>query len=380
LTIYGRAFVWALIDPRGWEWDNGRRAEKKSVLMYQPFTKEEEAMHRINSWSRVAGCLLLIIGIITPAGSALSAEARVDAVLTMAPNVPPPTNRTTPAHVVVRLEAKEYVGPLAGGVQYKFWSFNGTVPGPMIRVREGDTVELHLANHAGSTMPHNIDLHALNGPGGGSNASLVNPGEEAVFQFTVAHPGLYIYHCASPAPNIPAHIANGMYGLILVEPKAGLPPVAREYYVLQSEFFTKPSGQEGVMELSMDKGLAEQPDHVVLNGQAGALMGDHALKANTGDTVRIYFGNIGPNSASSFHIVGEIFDKVYLDGAINGVVNRNVSVTLVPSAGATIVELKVEVPGTYLLVDHSVFRVAKGAVGALVVTGPENPGVFKAGR
>jgi len=342
-------------------------------------TLEEEAMHRSNVLSRVSGFLLLIIGLV-PAGLAFSAEARVDAVLTTAPNVPPPTNRTAPAHVVVKLEAREYVGPLAGGVKYKFWSFNGTVPGPMIRVREGDTVELHLTNHAGSAMPHNIDLHALNGPGGGGNASLVNPGEEAVFQFTVAHPGLYIYHCASPAPNIPAHIANGMYGLILVEPKAGLPPVAREYYVLQSEFFTEPSGQEGVMQLSMDKGLAEHPDHVVLNGQAGALMGDHALKAATGDTVRIYFGNIGPNSASSFHVVGEIFDKVYLDGAINGAVNRNVSVTLVPSEGATIVELKVEVPGTYLLVDHSVFRVAKGAVGALTVTGPENPGVFKAGK
>jgi nitrite reductase (NO-forming) len=300
-------------------------------------------MDWINSLSRVTGCLLLIVGVIIPAGSGLSAETQVNATLTTAPNVPPPTNR-----------------------------FNGTVPGPMIRVREGDTVELHLANHGDSTVPHNIDLHALNGPGGGSNASLVKPGEEAVFQFTVAHPGLYIYHCASPAPNIPAHIANGMYGLILVEPKAGLPPVAREYYVMQSEFFTEPSGQEGVMQLSMDKGLAEQPDHVVLNGQAGALMGDNALKAKTGDTVRIYFGNIGPNSASSFHIVGEIFDKVYLDGAINGAVNRNVPVTLVPSAGATIVESKIEVPGTYLLVDHSVFRVAKGAVGALTVTGPEN--------
>jgi nitrite reductase (NO-forming) len=339
-------------------------------------------MSRIDVVSRVAGLLLFVIVLIgvliMPGGPARSAETRVEAVLITAPNVPPPTHRTKPARVVVKLEAREYVGPLAEGKQYKFWSFNGTVPGPMIRVREGDTVELHLTNHANSALPHSIDRHAVNGPGGGAGATLVKPGEERVVEFLVAHPGLYIYHCASPAPNIPAHIANGMYGLILVEPKGGLPPAAREYYVMQSEFFTEPSGQTDVLQLSMDKGLAEQPDYVVLNGQAGALMGEHALKAKTGDTVRIYFGNIGPNSASSTHIVGEIFDTVYVDGSLNGLVNRNVSVALVPSAGASIMEVKVEVPGTYLLVDHSVFRVMKGAVGALTVEGPENPGVFKA--
>ena len=337
-------------------------------------------MYRTNSLSHGAGFLLFVVSMIIPTGPGPSALTVENAILTTAPNVPPPIRRTNPARVVVRLEAKEYVGTLAGDVKYKFWSFNGTVPGPMIRVRTGDTVELHLANHKSSAFPHNIDLHALNGPGGGGNASLVKPGEEAVFQFKVSHPGLYIYHCASPTPNVPAHIANGMYGLILVEPEGGLSPVAREYYVLQSEFFTEPSDQDGVFHLSMDKGLAEQPDHVVLNGRAGALMGDNALKADVGDTVRIYFGNIGPNSAASFHIVGEIFDKVYLDGAINGEVNRNVQATLVPAAGATIVELTVEVPGTFLLVDHSVFRVMKGAVGALTVTGPENPDVFKAGK
>jgi nitrite reductase (NO-forming) len=341
-------------------------------------------MSGVNVVSRIAGLLLFIIifiGVLmAPGGPAPAAETRVEAVLTTAPEVPPPTHRNKPAHVVVRLEAKEFVGPLAEGKQYKFWSFNGTVPGPMFRVREGDTVELHLANDKGSAFAHNIDLHALNGPGGGANASLVKPGEEAVFEFKALHPGLYIYHCAAPSPNVPAHIANGMYGLVIVEPKEGLPPAAREFYVLQSEFFTEPSDPDGVLQLSMDKGLAEQPDYVVLNGRAGALLGDNALKAKTGDTVRIYFGNIGPNSASSFHVVGETFDQVYVEGGFNGVVNRDVQVTLVPAAGASILELTPEVPGTYLLLDHSVFRVMKGAVGALTVEGPENPGVFKAGQ
>ncbi len=301
----------------------------------------------------------------------------VEAQLTTLPEVPQPVTRKNPAKVVVNVEAKEFVGTLADGVQYKFWSFNGTVPGPMIRVREGDTVELHLKNHASSQFPHNMDLHAVNGPGGGAGANLAAPGQEGVFSFKALNPGLYIYHCASPVPNIPAHIANGMYGMILVDPQGGLPKVDREYAVLESEFFTQPSAEKGIMELSMEKGLAEHPDHVVFNGKAGALMGEE-LQAKTGETVRLFMGNIGPNGASSFHIIGEIFDTVYVEGAIGGTVNENVQTTLIPSAGAAIMEFKVDVPGAYLLVDHSIFRVAKGAVGILTVTGDENTSIFNA--
>ncbi len=308
---------------------------------------------------------------------ALAAEAAEKAVLTHAPDVPPPTGRSKPATVVVNFEAKEYVGELDDGVKYKFWSFNGTVPGPMVRVRQGDTVEFHLANAKDSEFPHNIDIHAVNGPGGGAAVNLAGPGEERVFRFKVLNPGLYIYHCASPAPNIPAHIANGMYGLILVEPEKGLAKVDREYYVMESEFFTQPAKEKGVWELSMEKGLAEHPDHVVFNGRAGAMVGDDALKANAGEKVRIYFGNIGPNGTSSFHVIGEIFDTVYLEGALNGVENHNVQTTLVPSAGATIVDFKVDVPGAYILVDHSIFRVAKGAIGILSAEGKENKAVFE---
>jgi len=315
-----------------------------------------------------------VVLVLLSAGNVQSAEK---AQLTTAPNVPAPIKRTSPAKVVIKFEAREYVGELADGKKYKFWSYNGTVPGPMARVRVGDTVEFHLSNHKDSVFPHNIDIHAVNGPGGGAAVNLVGPGGSAVFQFKTLNPGLYIYHCASPIPNIPAHIANGMYGLILVEPKKGLAKVDHEFYVLESEFFTKPSDKKGVYELSMEKGLAEQSDHVVFNGRDGALTGDNTLKAKAGDTVRIYFGNIGPNETSSFHVIGEIFDNVNVEGSLNGTVNHNVQTTLVPSAGAVIVEFKIDVPGDYLLVDHSIFRVAKGAIGIISAKGKEDPSVFK---
>ncbi|GJL67114.1 MAG: nitrite reductase, copper-containing [Nitrospirales bacterium] len=305
-----------------------------------------------------------------------SAKDSITAELTTLPKVPAPTNRSEPAHVIVNLEAKEYVGTLADDVQYQFWSFNGTVPGPMIRVRVGDTVELHLKNAKDSKFPHNVDLHAVNGPGGGAGANLAGPGQEGIVSFQALNPGLYMYHCASPVPNIPAHISNGMYGMILVEPEGGLPKVDHEYAIVQSEFFTMPGTEKGIFELSMNKGLAEQPDYVVFNGKTGALTGDGELKAKTGETVRLYFGNIGPNGASSFHIIGEIFDTVYADGAIDGTLNHNVQTTLVPAAGSVIVEFTVDVPGAYLLVDHSIFRVAKGALGILSATGENNIAIF----
>ena len=217
----------------------------------------------------------------------------------------------------------------------------------------------------------------MNGPGGGAGANLAAPGGKNSVTFKALRPGLYMYHCASPVPNIPAHIANGMYGMILVDPEKPLPKVDREFAVVQSEFFTEPTNKEGLYKLSMKKGLAEQPDHVVFNGKVGALTGEGELNAKVGETVRLYFGNIGPNSISSFHIIGEVFDKVYVDGAIGGLENQNVQTTLVPSAGSVIVEFKIDFPGSYLLVDHSIFRVAKGALGILSATGEDQPHIFK---
>jgi nitrite reductase (NO-forming) len=303
--------------------------------------------------------------------------AKETAKLATAPNVPVPIQRNSPTTVVVNLEAKEYISEISEGVKYGFWSFGGTVPGPMARVQVGDSVEFHLSNAKTNTQPHNIDIHAVNGAHGGASLSLVAPGETKTFIFNVMAPGLYIYHCA--AGSIVEHISNGMYGLFLVEPKGGLPKVDREYYVMQSEFYAS-DPEKGKASFDNSRGLAENPTYVVFNGKEGGLLRENALKAKVGETVRIFFGNIGPNKASSFHVIGEIFDKVYVEGGIGGLVNKNIQTTLVPSAGAVIVEFKVDWPGSYVLVDHSIFRVAKGAIGHLVVEGDKNSKVITQGK
>ncbi len=293
------------------------------------------------------------------------------AVLTQAPNVPPPLKRSRPTKVIVKLEVKEVVRKMSDGVEYLFWTFGGEVPGSFIRIREGDLVEFHLLNHPSSKMPHNIDLHAVTGPGGGAASSFTAPGHESQFSFKALNPGLYVYHCAT-AP-VGMHVGNGMYGLILVEPKSGLPPVNKEYYVMQGEFYTAGKfGDEGLQIFDHNKALDERPTYVVFNGSVGSLVGDKAITANVGETVRLYVGNGGPNLVSSFHVIGEIFDHVYPEGGTVAA-QQNVQTTIIPAGGSAIVDFKVEVPGTYILVDHSLFRAFnKGALGMLKVAGPEN--------
>ncbi len=300
--------------------------------------------------------------------------ARETAALTKAPHVPPPITRKEPALVTVDLEVRELDGQLADGVEYTFWTFGGTVPGPMIRIREGDLVEFNLHNHPSSKLPHNIDLHAVTGPGGGAEASFTAPGHSSTFSFKALNRGLYVYHCATPPVGM--HVANGMYGLIYVEPPEGLPPVDHEYYVMQSEFYTEGVyGQVGRQPFSLDKALMEKPDYVVFNGRVGSLTGDNAIKADVGDSVRLFIGNGGPNLVSSFHVIGEIFDQVYEMGG--GLANQNVQTTLVPAGGSAIVDFSLQVPGTYILVDHSLFRAFnKGAIGMLKVGGEENHEVY----
>jgi nitrite reductase (NO-forming) len=315
----------------------------------------------------------------TPPGETPAASAAVTgqeiAVLTDAPLVPPPITRDHPTKVIVNLEVREVVQRLADGVDYAFWTFGGRVPGKFIRVKHGDVVEFHLNNHPGSKMPHNIDLHAVTGPGGGATSTFTAPGHSSQFSFTALNPGLYVYHCAT-AP-VGMHVANGMYGLILVEPRAGFSPVDREYYIMQSEFYTKGRhGEEGLQSFDMDKAIEERPTYVVFNGAVNALVGDKALKANVGETVRLFIGNGGPNLVSSFHVIGEIFDRVYAEGG-TAVRLENVQTTLVPAGGSAIVEFKVEVPGTYILVDHALFRTFnKGALAMLKVDGPDNKLVY----
>jgi nitrite reductase (NO-forming) len=293
------------------------------------------------------------------------------AVLTAAPNVPPPIKRKHSTKVVVDLEVKEEVKRMADGVEYLFWTFGGEVPGLFIRVREGDQVEFHLANHPTSKMPHNIDLHAVTGPGGGAASSFTAPGHKSQFSFKALNPGLYVYHCAT-AP-VPMHVANGMYGLILVEPKEGLPPVDHEYYVMQGDFYTKGKfGEEGLQPFDQEKAVDERPSYILFNGAVGSLVGDKALKAKVGEKVRLFLGNGGPNVASNFHVIGEIFDKVYAEGGVK-VSQEQVQTTVIPAGGSAIVEFGLEVPGTYILVDHALFRAFnKGALGMLKVEGPSN--------
>jgi nitrite reductase (NO-forming) len=297
------------------------------------------------------------------------------AVLGDAPNVPPPITRKHATKVIVHLEVKEVEARLADGVRYTFWTFGGKVPGKFLRVREGDLVELHLDNHPDNKMPHNIDLHAVTGPGGGAASSLTAPGHSSVFSFKALNPGLFVYHCAT-AP-VAMHVANGMYGLILVEPREGLRKVDHEYYVMQGDFYTKgPNGEQGLQPFSMTKAVAEQPEYVVFNGAAGSLTGDNALQARKGESVRLFVGDAGPNLTSSFHVIGEIFDTVYQEGNTSHAVH-NVQTTLIPAGGAAMVEFKVNVPGTFILVDHSLTRAFnKGALGQLKVSGDPDTLVY----
>jgi nitrite reductase (NO-forming) len=294
----------------------------------------------------------------------------IEAVLTSPPEVPPPTGRNQPATVIVNLEVIEQDMEIAEGVTYTFWTFGGTVPGSFIRVRQGDTVEFHLHNHPDSKMPHNIDLHGVTGPGGGASASFTAPSHSSQFTFKALNQGLFVYHCAT-AP-VGMHVANGMYGLILVEPPEGLPEVDREFYVMQGDFYTTTRYREkGHAPFDMQRAIDENATYVLFNGAETALTGDRALQANVGEAVRLYVGNGGPNLISSFHLIGEIFDKVWYEGGTR--YQENVQTTLIPAGGAMIAEFHLEVPGSYLLVDHSIFRAFnKGALGILKVEGPEN--------
>ena len=318
--------------------------------------------------------IVLVMALATACAPSAKPTGTETAVLTAPPQVPPPITRRQPATVVVNLEVSERTMPMADGVEYTFWTFGGTVPGSFIRVRQGDLVEFHLNNHPSSANPHNIDLHAVTGPGGGASSSVVAPGHTATFRFTALNPGLYVYHCAT-AP-VGMHIANGMYGLILVEPENGLPKVDREYYVMQGDFYTRdPFGVAGHQPFDMRKAIREEPEYVLFNGAAGSLTGDKALSATVGETVRLFVGNGGPNLVSSFHVIGEIFDTVYVEGSF-ALENHHVQSTLIPAGGAVGVEFKVQVPGTYTIVDHALSRLHKGIAGQLVVTGDPVPAIY----
>ena len=298
----------------------------------------------------------------------------IKAVLTAPPMVPPATGRSAPAKVIVELDVIEKEMEISEGVTYTFWTFGGTVPGSFIRVRQGDTVEFHLRNMPDSKMPHNIDLHGVTGPGGGAASSFTAPGHASQFSFKALNAGLYVYHCAT-AP-VGMHIANGMYGLILVEPPEGLPKVDKEYYVMQGDFYTVGKYREkGHQAFDMEKAIEEHPTYVLFNGMEGSMTNEKALTAKVGETVRLYVGNGGPNLVSSFHVIGEIFDKVWYEGGKH--YQENVQTTLIPAGGAAMMDFHMDVPGSYVLVDHSIFRAFnKGALAILKADGAENKSIY----
>ncbi|MDP2540714.1 nitrite reductase, copper-containing [Tenacibaculum discolor] len=306
--------------------------------------------------------------------SDIAVKGTIEAELTAPPHVPAPVGNRSAKKLLVNMEILEKEGTMTDGVEYVYWTFGGSVPGSFIRTRVGDEVEFTLSNHPDNRLPHNIDLHAVTGPGGGATSSFVAPGHEKTFSFKTLNPGLYVYHCAT-AP-VGMHIANGMYGLILVEPEGGLPKVDKEYYIMQGDFYTKgENGEPGLQAFDMRKAVDEDADYVVFNGSVGALTGDNAITANVGETVRLFVGNGGPNLTSSFHVIGEIFDNVHIEGG--DVINKNVQTTSIPAGGAAIVDFKVDVPGTFILVDHAIFRAFnKGALGMLKVKGEESKKVY----
>ena len=289
-------------------------------------------------------------------------------------DLPGPIGDREPQVVRIDLEATEVIGQLADGTTYTYWTFNNQVPGPFFRIRIGDTIEVHMKNSGSSTMNHSVDFHAVTGPGGGAVMTQTQPGQETVFTAKALNAGLFVYHCATPM--VADHISNGMYGLILVEPEGGLPPVDREFYVMQGELYTAGAfGEQGHQMGDTTKLLNEDPEYFVFNGAANALV-QKPLKANVGESVRIFFGVGGPNFTSSFHVIGEIFDRVYDQASLTSAPLTDVQTTLVPPGGATMVEFNVEVPGNFILVDHALSRLQRGLAGYLVVEGDPNPEII----
>jgi len=290
-------------------------------------------------------------------------------------DLPAPLEKREPTTVRIDLETIEMIGQLADGTTYTYWTFNGAVPGPFFRVRVGDTLEVHVKNSSSSVMNHSVDFHAVTGPGGGAVMSQTKPGEETVFTAKALNPGLFVYHCATPM--VADHISNGMYGLILVEPEGGLPPVDREFYVMQGELYTDGVfGEPGHQMGDITKLIDEDPEYFVFNGAADALLTHKPLRANVGETVRIFFGVGGPNFTSSFHVIGEIFDRVYEQASLTSEPLTNVQTTMVPPGGATVVEFKLETPGNFILVDHAISRMQRGLAGYLIVEGEHDPEIY----
>lgn len=303
----------------------------------------------------------------------------------VAPEVPARSDRTTQAIVEVAFDVVEGIQQidLASGLEYETWGYRigGTdtvtgTPGPIVRARVGDVLRFTITNLAGNTHPHNVDFHAVTGQGGGAADTTVSPGETVTIEARLLYPGIFMYHCAYG--DVPLHIAQGMYGGILVDPAEPLPDVEHELYMVQSEYYTSGDGS-GPAVTDRSAVTDEHPSHVVFNGAVGALAGDNAPRMQVGEAMRIYFVNAGLNLDSNFHPIGSHWDAVYPEGALLSEPIRGSQTTLVPAGGGVVVDLIAQVPQTIVLVDHALARAFdKGAIGQIVIDGAPNPEIFEA--
>ncbi|WP_254611685.1 copper-containing nitrite reductase [Haloterrigena gelatinilytica] len=304
-------------------------------------------------------------------GLSAAKAVAVDRIARDPTDIPAPVDWTEPREHDVTVRTERLVAEIEPGVTFEYMTFEGQVPGPMIRVREGDRITLTFEVPEDLNMAqHNMDFHAVYGPGGGAEATTVSPGDDpAQISFTADYPGVFIYHCA--IPNMDYHISSGMFGAILVEPEEGLPEVDREYYLGQHELYTDGDvGEEGHHAFDFDAMLAEQPTYVVFNGQAYGLTEDHAMRAKTGETVRVYFANGGPNLTSAVHPIGNVWSRYYRDGDLLTDPDRNIETAPVAPGTTTAGEMEFPVPGPVKIVDHALTRATRrGALAEIHVEG-----------
>lgn len=290
---------------------------------------------------------------------------QADTVSASATNIPPAIDRDHAVSHTIELEAREVEAPLDQGAPLRFMTFNGQVPGPMIRVRQGDTVNLTLHNVSTNTRLHNVDMHAVYATGGGSAATTVAPGEQKTETFQCQYPGAFIYHCA--APGLDEHISRGMFGLILVEPPDGLPPVDREFYVGQHEVYTKESfGTQKPLSFDWQAMAAETPSFVVFNGAVNGYTPARfgRLQANVGETVRVFMVNGGPNLTSSLHPIGNVWARAWPQGALANEPQRYLQTQGVPPGSCFVGDMELPVAETIKLVDHALSRVVHHGLSA----------------
>ena len=295
-------------------------------------------------------------------------------------DIPKPILRDEPTTVDVDFTTRELIAEIEPGVTFQYMTFNDQVPGPLVRTRVGDTVNLTITNHESNSMVHNVDFHAARGPGGGAEATTVEPGQTKRLRFKVTYPGAFLYHCA--VPEVDYHISAGMFGIILVEPEDGLPEVDHEFYLGQQDVYTNgETGQEGHHEFDTASMVLEEPTYVLMNGEKYAITPDNygPMTVKTGETARVFFGVGGPNMLSSFHPIGSVWDEVWEQGALASEPQRYVQTTPVLPGSTSVATASFPVPGDYKLVDHALSRVAhRGALAIIRAEGAENTEIFDA--